>query len=67
VFGADLFLMPFVEIQVRTVTNLSGIIKNWKIYLLDFSKRVFLPLTRGGLISVKPSFFLINIQRHIYE
>ena len=51
-FGADLFLTPFMELQVRTVTKLSGIKKIWKIYLLDFSNRVFLPLTRGGLISV---------------
>ena len=55
-FGADLFLTPFMEFQVRTVTKLSGIKKIWKIYLLDFSNRVFLPLTRGGLISVRDFF-----------
>jgi len=58
VFGADLFLTPFMEIQVRTVTDLSGIKKIWKIYLSDFPNRVFLPLTRGGLISVVPVLYL---------
>src|SRR3990172_1935448 len=50
-----------MELQVRTVTKLSGIKKIWKIYLLDFSNRVFLPLTSGGLIRVGKSYVRVRL------
>lgn len=47
-FGADLFLMPFMEFQVRTVTKLSGIKKIMEDLFIRFFKQGLFALdTRG--------------------
>ena len=48
-FGADLFLMPFMEFQVRTVTKLAGIKKYGNGILSVFISDVsLLSLDMGG-------------------